>query len=337
MYKEENQCLISFCVPCYKVPTDKVKRCLESIYNCGMNPSNYEIIVVDDGDTKEVFKELTDMISVFKKEHEGISIKIIVHVKNMSLFEARKSAVHEANGAYICHVDSDDYLEPNSLSNFTKFYFDNPDKWDIIQFNYKVVGNIKDKGLNKKLTKDECVSEKSLLNSFIVDKELPGYIWGKLIAKRVCNAAYSRMPDTYVNMAEDYLGMIFISTYSKSYKVIKDTYLYNYVRTEDSMTSHFNKISIDKWRNLLTVKNVIKYTNPKYFADPKVIEEIERKHIRLLYELWSTLTLDELFDNEEIKNQAAKEFIDTFGVDMANKMNELFKKKQKEYLNNKNT
>ena len=333
MYKE-NQCLISFCVPCYKVPIDKVKRCLESIYNCGMYPFNYEIIIVDDGDTKEKFTELLDTISVFKKDHDLKNVKIVSHTKNMSLFEARKSAVHVATGAYVCHVDSDDYLEPNCLRNFTKFYWENEDKWDIIQYNYRVVGDKRNKGLNKKDYKDEYISDKSLLKLFTVDNGIPGFIWGKLIARRVYKAAYSRMPDTYVNMSEDYLAMIFITTYSRSYKAFKDTYFYNYIRTEDSMTSHIKKITLDKWKNLLTVKNVIEYTDPKYFKDDDVKKSIERYHLKMLFELWSTLTLDNMFDSEENKNEAIKMFIDVFGEKVANELNETIKIKQKKYKNN---
>ena len=332
MYKE-NQCLISFCVPCYKVPADKVKRCLESIYNCGMRPFNYEIIVVDDGDNKEDLGKLLDTISSFKKDRNLENIRIVQHVKNMSLFEARKSAVHVATGAYICHVDSDDYLEPNCLRDFTKFYWENENKWDIIQYNYKVVGDNNSKGLNNDRYISEYVGKKSLLNLFVVNNVIPGFIWGKLIAKRVCKAAYSRMPDTYVNMSEDYLAMVFITSYSKSYKAFKEKYFYNYVRTEDSMTSHVKSMTINKWQNLLTVRNVIEYTDPKYFSDCEVKDAIKKYHLKMLFELWSTLTLDNVFDTEEDKNKAVKMFIDTFGEDIANELNESFKTKQKKYKN----
>ena len=329
----ENICLVSFCVPCYKVPIDKVRRCLDSIEKCGLGFLNYEVIVVDDGDTTEDFKNLLVLIREFKDR--GMTIKVVNHAKNMSLFEARKSAVHVASGKYICHIDSDDYITPDTLSKFPKFYTENEDKWDIIQLDFNTIGNDSEIGIEKpSYDADEIIASKSLLKSFIVGKKMPGYIWGKLIAKRVCDIAYPKMPDVYVNFSEDYLALVFITTYAKTYKQFKKLKFYNYVRTEDSMTSHANKISIGKWRNLLTVKNVISITSPEYFTDKEVSESIAQKHLSLLFELWSTLTLDEMFE-PGVKEQALNEFINAFGKDIAVKLNEAFEKQQKEYLTSK--
>ncbi len=331
----ENICLISFCVPCYKVPIDKVKRCLYSIYNCGLSTNNYEIVVVDDGDDLKDFRELVRFISDFKIE-KGVLVKIVSHAKNLSLFEARKSAVRVASGKYICHVDSDDYLTAGTLEGFEEFYYRYMDEWDIIQLDFNTIGIKDDVGLDKEIyNRDEIISRKSLLKTFIVDRKMPGYIWGKLILKKVCDIAYDQMPDVYVNFSEDYLGLIFITKCAKSYKMIKGLKFYNYVRNEDSMTSYVNKVSIDKWKKQLTVKNVIDITDPKYFTDPEVADCVAKKNIQIIYELYSTLTLDDVFESG-VKEQAIKEFVNTFGEEITNKMNDLFKQNQKKYLANKN-
>ena len=105
--------------------------------------------------------------------------------------------------------------------------------------------------------------------------------------------------------------------------------MYNYMRTEDSMTSHENKMGISKWRNLLTVGNVIAITDPKYFTDEKVKKFITNKHYRYITELFSILTLDNIFVDEKTKKQAVNEFIVVFGETVFNQLNESFKAAKK--------
>ena len=66
MKKINDKCIISFCIPCYKYDTDKLIRCLDSILNCGMSTTNYEVIVVDDGDTEEIKKSLINTLTKYK-------------------------------------------------------------------------------------------------------------------------------------------------------------------------------------------------------------------------------------------------------------------------------
>ena len=166
------------------------------------------------------------------------------------------------------------------------------------------------------------------MNFYTTEGRIPQYIWGKLISKDLYERVRTKLPDAYVNFAEDFLALTFLTTYAKTY-MYRDILMYNYMRTEDSMTSHENKMGINKWRNLLTVGNVIAITDPKYFTDEKVKKFITSKHYRYITELFSILTLDNIFVDEETKKQAVNEFIAVFGESVFNQLNESFKAAKK--------
>ena len=329
MKKINDKCIISFCIPCYKYDTDKLIRCLDSILNCGMNLSNYEVIVVDDGDTEEIKKSLVNTLTKYK-DKTGMNLGLIIHSSNMGLYEVRKTAVHDAAGEYICHIDYDDYLEPGCFKDIKHFYSRNGTKWDIIQYRYNTITSKKTVPIPEKhiLSPNKYKSEKSLLNLYTTEGKIPQYIWGKLISRNLYERVRTKLPDVYVNFAEDFLALTFLTAYAKTY-MYRDILMYNYMRTEDSMTSHENKMGISKWRNLLTVGNVIAITDPKYFTDEKVKKFITNKHYRYITELFSILTLDDVFIDEETKKQAVNEFIGVFGEGVFNQLNESFKAAKK--------
>ena len=321
--------IISFCVPCYKYNIDKLTRCLDSILNCGMDVSDYEVILVDDGDTSELKTTLGE-ISLIYKESYKMNISVILHATNMGLYEVRKTAIRGAVGEYICHVDYDDYLAPDCFKDICKFYAKNGTKWDIIQYKYNTIMPKKVTPIPSKfvISPNKFASEKSLLHFYTYETKIPRYIWGKLISRSLYEKVAPKLPDIYVNFAEDFLALTFLTTYAKSY-YYRDILMYNYVRNEDSMTSHENKMGIEKWRSLLTVCNVMSVTDPKYFTDEKVKKFITEQHYRYMTELFSILTLNDVFDSEKTKKQAVKEFMKVFGKDTFNSLNESFKSAKK--------
>lgn len=98
--------LVSIIVPVYKTK-EYLKQCVQSLYT--QTYSNTEIILVDDGSPDEcpaICDELAKhdvRIHVVHKENEGSAI-------------ARKSGLDVANGAYVIFVDSDDWLDADTVS-----------------------------------------------------------------------------------------------------------------------------------------------------------------------------------------------------------------------------
>lgn len=100
--------VISIIVPVYNVEL-YLEECLSSIIN--QTYSNLEIIVVNDGSTdgsSKILEEFADndkRICVIEEHHVGASM-------------ARNKGIYLAKGEYIYFVDSDDFIEKNTIEIF---------------------------------------------------------------------------------------------------------------------------------------------------------------------------------------------------------------------------
>lgn len=97
-----DQPLITVIIPIYKVEP-YLHRCVDSVMH--QTYQNQEIILVDDG-SPDRCGEICD-------EYAGIDSRIrVIHKANGGLADARNAALPEAGGAYICFIDSDDWVTP---------------------------------------------------------------------------------------------------------------------------------------------------------------------------------------------------------------------------------
>lgn len=98
---------ISVIIPVYNVE-QYLKECLESIINQTLK--DIEIICVNDGSTDDSLEILNEFI---KKDQR---IKLITQ-KNKGLSAARNAGYNIATSEYIYFIDSDDWIELNTLEN----------------------------------------------------------------------------------------------------------------------------------------------------------------------------------------------------------------------------
>ena len=98
--------LISIIVPFYNVE-QYIDRCIQSLIT--QTYRNIEILLVDDcspDNTLEIAKKYTKT---------DARIKILQYEKNRGLGGARNYGIQNANGEYVLFVDSDDYIEANTI------------------------------------------------------------------------------------------------------------------------------------------------------------------------------------------------------------------------------
>lgn len=99
--------LFSIIVPVYK--TEKyIHQCVESILNQSF--TDFEAILVDDGSPDSCPK----ICDEYAQRDPRIKV---VHKENGGSVSARRAGLAVSNGAYIAHVDSDDYIDRDLLKN----------------------------------------------------------------------------------------------------------------------------------------------------------------------------------------------------------------------------
>ena len=131
----------SIIIPVYNV--DKyLEHCLDSIV--GQDFSSYELICVDDGSTDQSL----NILKTYQDKHPQIRIKSI---ENSGTAVARNEGIKMSKGYYLLFVDSDDWIEPNTLEILNNYLKNNP--VDILSFNgclyYEKNGSIEiDSGKN---------------------------------------------------------------------------------------------------------------------------------------------------------------------------------------------
>ena len=125
------QPLISIIVPVYNVE-NYLTECLDSLVN--QTYSNIEIICIDDGSTDDSPK----ILDQYKQSHSVIKT---ITTKNRGQAAARNLGLKEASGDFIMFVDSDDWIDVETIETaFNKGFFDNV-KVDAVCFGLQQVKN----------------------------------------------------------------------------------------------------------------------------------------------------------------------------------------------------
>lgn len=101
---------VSILVPIYNVEK-YIAKCAQSIFE--QSYPDLEFIFVDDCSPDNSIGILSEIIGNY--HHLANNVRIIHHSRNRGLAAARNTAVENAKGDFVMHVDSDDWLEPNAV------------------------------------------------------------------------------------------------------------------------------------------------------------------------------------------------------------------------------
>ena len=122
--------LLSFAVPCYN-SAEYMEHCIETLLYGG---EDVEIIIVDDGSTKDNTAEIADRLAA---EHPSI-IKVI-HQPNGGHGEAVNTGIKNATGLFFKVVDSDDWVDEESYDKILEVLrntVEEGNKLDMLISNY---------------------------------------------------------------------------------------------------------------------------------------------------------------------------------------------------------
>lgn len=105
----------SIIIPVYNV--DKyLSQCLDSIL--GQSFGNYELILINDGSKDKSL----NICQNYRKKDDRI---ILINQENQGPSSARNKGLNSARGKYVMFIDSDDWIEPNSLQTLYEYSSNN--------------------------------------------------------------------------------------------------------------------------------------------------------------------------------------------------------------------
>ena len=256
---------VSVCIPVYHAEKTLL-RCLCSV--AAQDFTDYEIVIVNDGSQgkDEQGRTCKKIVRAFAKEHKSLRKKInyVEHRKNLGLLEARRTAIQNAQGDYVCIVDSDDELLEGAL----RVLYDTAVRSgaDIVQGNAELTAAVPNDG---KTTPDEANSAlyerannlfdgelcgSDVFDGFLAKQNHIGFLWGKLFRRELYLQALAHIPFMHCVLAEDFLQYFFISYEAKKYVGI-NVPVYRYT-TEDGISSHRQISDLAAWEQICSCANV---------------------------------------------------------------------------------
>lgn len=245
---------LSIVIPVYNVSA-YIEKCLLSCINQkDVTADDYEIVIVNDG-TKDNSMEIVEEIIKSMSLQRRITV---VNQKNMGLSEARNTGMRHVSGDYVWFVDSDDWIDDDSVRSIIDALKDG--EVDVLQMPYKLVYEGSSKveikhvrNIPKPITGKECMRISRMPN---------------LTQSRIIKASFMReeslkyTPGILHEDAEFKPRLLYVT---KSIRTL-DRPLYNYLkRKNNSITASFTMRNMEgRWYG---VKSMHEYSKDFSFRD----------------------------------------------------------------------
>lgn len=270
---------ISMIIPVYNAE-QYLKKCVDSVR--AQTYGNLEIMLVDDGST-DSSGELCD---AYAEKDERI---LVVHKENGGLVSAWKAGVKECSGEYVSFLDSDDWINPEMLSEMSAYLTGNDREMVISDYIIERDGGSQEY-VWQKLAPGEYGRkeiEEKIFPCLLGQEER--YITisrcMKLISKRLIseNGNYT---DPAIIVGEDTTIMLPVLLDCQRIVAMDHKAYYHYLYVKESMVHKYNEKLTENIRKLIqTTDRILK---DKFTGDK--LEE-QKKHLDQESILWYFLVL----------------------------------------------
>lgn len=267
---------ISIIVPIYN--TGKyLKRCLNTLI--GQTFRNLEILLIDDGST-DGSGRLCDKYALADGRVR------VVHKVNGGLVSAWKRGVEESTGEYLCFVDSDDWIDPEMISDMAECLKGN--KKEIIASDYVIEyasGSSREVYQGLKSGEYEGIDLKNKVIPELLGKENRPVSFSrctKLISRELitANCKYS---DPAIRMGEDVTIMLPALVDCERLVIMDHKIYYHYFYADDSMVHGYDS---GLYKNIQDLYKIIeRIINDKFSWSEleKMYKEAQREYLLLLF------------------------------------------------------
>ena len=288
-----NSPLISIIIPCYNAE-QSLERCLNSVVS--QYYQNLEIIIVDDGSRDQT----SDIYTKFKKEDYRIKV---IKQNNSGVSKARNVGLKAVTGAYVCFVDSDDWVEKNYCEELYNILAAENADVSIIEASYEDEnGTIV---YNKPISKDKIFDGQQALILLLEDEEIQSHPWGKLFKSSLLKNVY--FPENLKSF-EDYSTLFKI--FDKAVKVVKsDKKLYHYVQRDNSLSHNLSPETA--YHFSLAIMEVFKFwkNSAKVGNEKRITKNIVRKLLMVLKRIIRNTTASQMTAEKEEIRTSFKPFL----------------------------
>lgn len=232
---------VSIIVPVYKVEK-YLPGCIESILS--QSYSDFELLLIDDG-SPDKSGEICD-------EYAARDVRIrVFHKTNGGVSSARNLGIEEAKGEWIMFVDSDDFIDADTLKVCSGYFL----KYDLIRFSMRLV-------LNKENTRWNDIE--------IANNDTKEEYFSKVVSRNailgVCGGIYKKsiFKDNNIKFStdlisgEDWFVQIQCLIYCNALQILnKPLYIYNrYVETSCTNVFRFD-VHYSTLRALYEIKKLL--------------------------------------------------------------------------------
>lgn len=234
---------ISIIVPVYSVE-QYLDRCVQSIVD--QTYTNLEIILVDDGSPDRCPQICDDW------SRRDSRIKVI-HQKNTGLSAARNAGIRAAQGAYLCFVDSDDWIAPELCEKGIKAF--SAYGVDIVVFDCERITEAGRSLGGTELLKDGILSAETALIA-LMQGRINNYAWNKIYKRTVFHDIWFPEGRVFEDIAVAY--KLFLNA-NQVYCLNEQLYFY-YLRdgsiTSEMSSKNLGDLFLARWGSYVHLKTL---------------------------------------------------------------------------------
>lgn len=290
----------SIIVPVYNAQA-YLNNCIDSLINQKNVECRYELVLVNDGSSDKSL----EILSQYSKDYNNI---VVVNQKNQGVAAARNAGIRNSSGRYVLFVDSDDWLEDNTISEMHRWSeHDNP---DILMFNYSHI--YKDGKREEREISEDCVKkvgrDRDALNYMSY-----AYIWDKAYKRSIIEQNNIYFEED-VHFGEDTIFLCQYLMHVDTVAMLKEC-LYNY-RENDKGASLSNKYVKDM--DYVT-ERIWEYHNRIEQRNPGFMETAAKRHY------YGTLCLQVIYNMYHVDS-------DLLRKERYTKLKKYFKLKMYDYI-----
>lgn len=248
------------------IPVYNVEKYIERAVRSAINQTfkDIEILIIDDCGQDNSMQIAEDFAKADSR------IKILKHEKNKGLGEARNTGIEQAEGDYICFLDSDDYIEKELLE--ITYETARRESADIVAFGSQTVYDDNKKQLFLSSSLNPACNLEAL--ELLSENKIGFMAWDKLYRTKLLSDFNIR----FLPILHEDITFAIENIYHSSKTVVIPDIFYNYFQRESSL-SNIKKVDERYFKSYFeVVKQVSKFVDEKniYKESPDTARLIER-------------------------------------------------------------